>query len=88
MSPRFRPSNSSPPRLECPRAGWRLDARADMATEPRTIKGPCFDCDDALDDAWEFCPCSRRGLRAERDTEPTPKLEPEELRPNVPPRMW
>ena len=64
-----------------------LDARADMATEPRTIKGPCFDCDDALDDAWEFCPCSRRGLRAERDTEPTPKLEPDELRPNVPSRL-
>ena len=53
----------------------------------RTIKGPCFDCDDALDDAWEFCPCSRRGVCAERDTEPTPKLEPEELRPNVPPGM-
>ena len=40
MSPRFRPSNSSPPRWECPRAGWRLGAN--MANEPRTIKGPCF----------------------------------------------
>ena len=56
----------------------------------RTVKGPCFDCDDALDDAWEFCPCRkswarllvRRGLI----TEPNPKLDPE-TRPNVPPRM-
>jgi hypothetical protein len=57
-----------------------------MASEPRTIKGPCFDCDDAEDDAWEFCPCRRNGLRATRSTEPNPKIEPE-TRPNVPPRM-
>ena len=50
----------------------------------RTVKGPCFDCDDALDDAWEFCPCRRIGLRSTRATEPTPKLDPE-TRPNVPP---
>ena len=54
-----------------------------MTSETRTIRGPCFDCDDALDDAWECCPCrSRSGYT----TEPTPKLEPE-TRPNVPPRM-
>ena len=49
----------------------------------RTIRGPCFDCDDALDDAWEKCPChSKRGWK----TAPVPKLDPEP-RPNVPPRM-
>jgi len=52
----------------------------------RTVKGPCFDCDDGLDDAWEFCPCRRHGLRSTRKTAPTPKLDPE-VRPNVPPRM-
>lgn len=37
----------------------------------RTIRGPCFDCDDALDDAWEKCPChSKRGWK----TAPVPKL--------------
>jgi hypothetical protein len=59
-----------------------------MASEPRTIKGPCFDCDDALDDAWEFCPCRRHGLRSTRKTTPTPRIEPDDLRPNVPPRLW
>lgn len=41
----------------------------------------------ALDDAWEFCPCRRHGLRSTCKTAPTPKIEPEDLRPNVPPRM-
>ena len=58
----------------------------------RTIKGPCFDCDvgDAFGCVCQFfpgsdlaCPCHG----SVRDTEPTPKLEPDELRPNVPPRM-
>jgi hypothetical protein len=56
----------------------------DPVAEPRTICGPCFDCDDALDDAWEFCPC-RRHFRS-TETEPVTKLDPE-TRPNVPPRM-
>lgn len=30
-----------------------------MPSDPRTIRGPCFDCNEALDDAWEFCPCRR-----------------------------
>ena len=47
-----------------------------MPSEPRLIRGPCFDCDDSLDD----------GLRSTRKTAPTPKLDPE-TRPNVPPRM-
>lgn len=58
-----------------------------MASDPRTIKGPCFDCDDALDDVWEFCPCRRHGLRSTCKTLPTPRLEPDDMRPNVPPRM-
>ena len=58
-----------------------------MAGEPRTVKGPCFDCDDELDDAWEFCPCPCHGLRSTRKTTPTPRIEPDDLRPNVPPRM-
>ena len=37
-----------------------------MPSEPRLIRGPCFDCDDGLDDAWEFCPCRRHGLRSTR----------------------
>jgi hypothetical protein len=61
-----------------------------MASEPRTIKGPCFDCDDAIDDAWEYCTCrkswSKLMLRTELTTAPIPKVEPEP-RPNVPPRM-
>ena len=52
----------------------------------RTIKGPCFDCDvgDAFGCVCRFfpgsdlaCPCHG----SVRDTEPTPKLEPDELRP-------
>ena len=52
------------------------------------VDGWIPDRDDAEDDAWEFCPCRRNGLRATRSTEPNPKIEPDELRPNVPPRMW
>ena len=54
----------------------------------RTIKGPCFDCD--VRSCWcgwgdnDECAChSPMGER----TEPTAKIEPDELRPNVPPRM-
>jgi hypothetical protein len=59
--------------------------------EPRTIKGPCFDCDDAdgfdcvcrfFPDSDLACPCHG----SIRDTKPNPKLDPE-TRPNVPPRM-
>ena len=59
-----------------------------MANEPRTIKGPCFDCD--VRSCWcgwgdnDECAChSPMGER----TAPIIKLEPDELRPNVPPRM-
>ncbi len=55
-----------------------------MASEPRKIKGPCFDCNDRGDDQWEGCPCHRK--RGDK-THLTPKLDPDELRPNVPPRM-
>ena len=69
----------------------RTDRRT---TEPRTIKGPCFDCDvgDAFGCVCQFfpgsdlaCPC--HGSGSVRDTKPNPKIEPDELRPNVPPRM-
>lgn len=56
----------------------------------RTIKGPCFDCDDAIDDAWEACTCrkswSKLLMRAGSTTAPTSKLDPEQ-RPNVPQGM-
>jgi len=54
-----------------------------MANEPRTIKGPCFDCDDDNDfgcvcqffpDSDLACPCHG----SVRDTAPNPKLEPEQ----------
>jgi len=58
-----------------------------MASEPRKIKGPCFDeCAHgwvAIDGGYTWCNC-RRGTLA--DTAPAPKL-PDDLRPNVPPRM-
>ena len=63
-----------------------------MPSEPRTIKGPCFDCDDAdgfdcvcrfFPDSDLACPCHG----SIRDTKPNPKIEPDESRPNVPPRM-
>ena len=37
-----------------------------MPSEPRTIRGPCFDCDDDDNEAWEYCPCRRQGLRSTR----------------------
>ena len=62
-----------------------------MASKPRTVKGPCFDCDDERDDGWEYCTCRRKWssalTKSGLKTEPNPKLEPEDLRPNVPPRM-
>jgi hypothetical protein len=61
-----------------------------MPSEPRTIRGPCFDCNDPGDfSCWcgwgdtDICAChSPLGER----TAPIPKLDPE-TRPNVPPRM-
>ncbi len=60
-----------------------------MASEPRKIEGPCFDeCANGwvsgTDGGYTWCNC-RRGTLA--DTAPTPRIEPEDLRPNVPPRM-
>ena len=53
-----------------------------MATEPRTIKGPCFDeCDNGICSDGRRCRCEYFAL-----TEPHEKIEPEQ-RPNVPPRM-
>mgnify|MGYP006967760885 FL=1 len=61
----------------------------DHAEVMRTIKGPCFDCD--VRSCWcgwgdnDECAChSPMGER----TAPIIKIEPDELRPNVPPRMW
>ena len=62
-----------------------------MASEPRTIKGPCFDCDDGDPPCGcgcrfvlpQFaCPCHG----SVRGTATNPKTRPE-TRPNVPPRM-
>ena len=61
-----------------------------MANEPRTIKGPCFDCDDTeygclclhLDDDDLICPCHGSNMI----TAPVPKQN--ETQPNVPPRLW
>ena len=53
-----------------------------MPSEPRLIRGPCFDCEERCDCVWDGnCRDSD-----DEQTEPTPKLEPE-TRPNVPPRM-
>ena len=63
----------------------------DHAEVMRTIKGPCFDCDDSHDfgcvcrffpDSDLACPCHG----SVRDTKPCRKIDPE-TRPNVPPRM-
>ena len=61
-----------------------------MASEPRTVKGPCYRCEG---NCWccrcgcdEVCMCHHNPKYVE-STEPNPKLEPEDLRPNVPPRM-
>ncbi len=56
-----------------------------MPSEPRTIRGPCFDCDESCDCVqfvW-MCACH---FRDGEQTEPVPKLT-DDLRPNVPPRM-
>ena len=53
-----------------------------MASEPRTIKGPCFDeCKDGRNPDGTRCKCEYFAL-----TEPHEKIEPEQ-RPNVPPRL-
>jgi len=59
-----------------------------MASEPSTIKGPCFDCEDgaACDcDGGAVCSCHLDDTLV-LITQATPK-QPEDLRPNVPPRM-
>ncbi len=55
-----------------------------MASEPRKIKGPCFDCEGGAPES--FCWCLVFSPHDCMDTAPAPKL-PEDLRPNVPPRM-
>ena len=59
-----------------------------MANEPRTIKGPCFDeCRNGIQevrstgflDFYMECGCTYEGV-----TVSTPRIEPEETRPNVP----
>lgn len=58
-----------------------------MASEPRTIKGPCFDeCERGIhwnrtQGTHKWCGCQTRGK-----TEPHEKIEPEQ-RPNVPQGM-
>ena len=55
-----------------------------MASEPRKIKGPCFDCEGGAPE--RFCWCLVFNPHDHMDTAPTPK-QPDDLRPNVPPRM-
>ena len=59
-----------------------------VASEPRTIKGPCFDCN--VQSCWcgwgDTGECACHSPLGER-TAPIIKIEPDELRPNVPPRM-
>lgn len=58
-----------------------------MPSEPRKIKGPCFDCDDrsACDcDGGAVCSCHLDDTLA-LSTQATPKTD--DMRPNVPPRM-
>jgi hypothetical protein len=55
-----------------------------MPSDPRLIRGPCFDCEDdcpCVEYVWS-CDCHYFA----DTTEPTPKIDPE-TRPNVPPRM-
>lgn len=54
-----------------------------MSSEPRTIKGPCFKCEQ---EDWP-CDCSCHYADDAPETVPTPKIDPEQ-RPNVPPRLW
>jgi len=59
-----------------------------MASKPRTIKGPCFDCEEVCNCEQYVWLCHCHGYALDEDkTAPTPKLGPEDLRPNVPPRM-
>jgi hypothetical protein len=52
--------------------------------KPRTIKGPCFDCDDRTDD---HCPCSlRQACTQQPDTARIPLLA-DDPRPRVPPLL-
>ena len=59
-----------------------------MANEPRTIKGPCFDCN--VQSCWcgwgDTGECACHSPLGER-TAPITKIESDESRPNVPPRM-
>lgn len=57
-----------------------------MASEPQTVKGPCFDCKEVCDCAQYVWMCSCH-FSDDEQTEPNPKYEPDDLRPNVPPRM-
>ena len=55
-----------------------------MASEPpRKIKGPCFDCGQQC---LSWCLADDPPQPESDDTAPTPK-QPDDLRPNVPPRM-
>ena len=74
---------------DCKQTGACECQRTPHQTETRTIKGPCFDCDDTeygclclhLDDEDLICPCHRSSMI----TAPVPKQN--EAQPNVPPRM-
>ena len=58
-----------------------------MPSEPRTVKGPCFDCEGgaACDcDGGAVCSCHLDDTLA-LITQATPTTD--DLRPNVPPRM-
>lgn len=58
-----------------------------QGTKPRTIKGPCFDCDDRTDDPWEYCSCSlRQACTQQPDTARIPLLA-DDPRPRVPPLL-
>lgn len=70
----------------------RAARMAGMPSEPRTIKGPCFDCNEQCwfgksgcvkDHIITMCDCHCDDAE---QTAPVPKLDPE-TRPNVPPRM-
>ncbi len=59
-----------------------------MASEPQTVEGPCFDCEDGAScdcDDIAVCSCHLDDTLAML-TQETPKQN-DDLRPNVPPRM-
>lgn len=57
-----------------------------MASEPLTVEGPCFDCDEVCDCEQYVWLCHCHGYALDEDkTAPNPKQP--DLRPNVPPRM-